>query len=119
MPDQGSPASERRAYKRYEIWFPVTLLVGSREVWGISRDVSSKGLLVSTRGSLPVGDPIVVRFRVSPEARAIEMAGCVIRHDENLDDLKVAFPFRLAIEFDHALDHAEEDLEHGIRRALF
>src|SRR5438045_9624480 len=84
MTDHGSPASERRAYKRHEIWFPVTLVLANREVWGISRDVSSKGLLMSSMVFLQVGELVEVTFRVMPGRVMHKVTGRVVRYDENL-----------------------------------
>lgn len=107
------PPSNRRAYTRYEIWFPVTLTLGERQAVGICRDASTKGLLVSCTASLEIGDVVTARFRVSVDSPEHNLAGRVVRRDENADELQLAFPFRLAVEF----DHAQSDLEERIRRS--
>jgi hypothetical protein len=115
-PDSLPPDSrERRAYTRYAIWFPITLVTaaGAREVWAICQDACSKGLLVSCMAPLEVGEGVSVKFRVTREAAERETTARVLRCTLNADELKLAFPYRLAIEF----DHAETNLEERLRQA--
>jgi hypothetical protein len=111
---RSQPPSERRAYSRYEIWFPVTLVLPDKEVWSICRDASSKGLLVSAMAAIDVGVDVTATFSVTRGSQNLELHGHVLRHVSNADDLKLAFPYRLAIEF----KNAEIDLEQRIREGL-
>ena len=111
-PDSLPPDSrERRQYTRYAIWFPITLIAGTREVWAICQDACSKGLLLSSMAPLEVGESVAVKFRVTREAADLETTARVLRCRLNADELKLAFPYRLAIEFDHAETNLEERLQ--------
>jgi hypothetical protein len=105
---------ERRQHRRYPIWFPVTFVVGGgqSEVWGICRDASAGGMLASTVAAVHVGARVVVRFRVSPEAASNErsMKGVIVRSLANRDDLLLAFPYRLGVEFDAPEDGLIQEL---------
>jgi hypothetical protein len=95
------PGSERRRYERHSLWFPVTLELAEREVWSICRDVSRTGLLVSARQPVPVGTKVTARFKIvvsQPEEWVLEAK--VVRCEENASELALAFPSRIAIEFD-------------------
>jgi hypothetical protein len=111
--DSIPPGSDRREYTRFRIWFPITLVSGEREVWAICRDASPKGFLVSSMATLAVGSPLLVRFRVTRDGENCEVTARVLRATTNVDDLQLAFPHRLAIEF----DNAEPNLEQRLREA--
>jgi hypothetical protein len=104
---------DRRIYRRFSIWFPVTMRVGEREVWAICRDASAGGLLVSAVAPVDIGTELELRFRVKPtpgQAADHLIVGRVVRHEENTDDLLLAFPFRLALEFDGAVNELLAEL---------
>ena len=107
------PPSERREHHRYEIWFPVIITTGDREVWGTCRDASTKGLLISSKTALKVGDAVTVSFRVTREGIDHRFPGRVVRHDNNRNELRLTFPYAVAVEF----DEAQWALEHPIRNA--
>jgi hypothetical protein len=109
------PESDRRGYTRFRIWFPITLVSGDREVWAICRDASSKGFLVSSMATLAVGTSLLVRFRVTRDGEDREASARVLRATTNVDDLQLAFPHRLAIEFDNAEPNLEERLREATR----
>jgi hypothetical protein len=106
-----TPVSEKRQYRRYEIWFPVTLAVGEREVWAICRDVSPAGVLVSAVTPLEVGTTASARFRLRPSAEGETVAtATVVRAELNRDELVLAFPYRIALEFAAPLQGLLEEL---------
>src|SRR5262249_12412945 len=106
-----SPDSEdRRAYRRYELWFPVTLKGFEREVWGICRDVSPGGLKLSTNVAIPVGAKVTAVFRVAPNEVEHQVEGAVTRTWQNDHELMLAFPVRLAMEFTSPVPDLEPDL---------
>jgi len=93
-------ADEKRTYQRYKIWFPVTILIGKREVWAICRDASSGGFLLSAESPVEVGQNVRARFKVSPRARAERMVSAkVVRTEASVGELMLAFPYRAALEF--------------------
>jgi hypothetical protein len=92
--------TDKRSYHRFQIWFPITLVIGPREVWAICRDASSGGLLVSSEAALDVGTNLVARFKVSPRARSERVVPAkVVRHEASVGELMQAFPHRAALEF--------------------
>lgn len=111
MPKSDWPAAnDRRRFHRYELWFPVTLEVAGRAIWSICRDVSRRGILVSARQSIPRETPLIARFRITPtdeEERAV--GATVVRCEQNPSELVLAFPWRLAIQFEN-LDEALGEL---------
>ena len=110
-----APPSEQRRYVRYKIWFPVTLEVGTGQVWGICRDVSSKGIMISSGVTLERGDRVRAIFKIAPEGEEHRVPGIVVRSWRNDDELHLAFPFRLAVEFDEAIADLEPRLRESIR----
>jgi PilZ domain len=106
-----SPDSEdRRAYRRYELWFPVTLKIAEREVWGICRDASPGGLKVSTNVVVAPGSAVTAVFRVAPGEIEHRVEGVVTRSWQNEHELMLAFPGRIAIEFAQPVPELEQDL---------
>lgn len=103
--------AERRNYRRYAIWFPVTLHVERGDVWGICRDASPGGVLVSTVTAIEVGARVVARFRVSPDGPEHSLTANVVRELANRDELHLAFPYRIALEFEQPADALLAELE--------
>lgn len=91
---------ERRSYRRYALWFPVTLTCGGRSAWAICRDAGTGGMLVSSTAAATVGEEVTLTFRVRPQDQDIDAKGVVVRAWRNDDELLLAFPTRIAIEFD-------------------
>lgn len=110
-----SPPSDQRRYARYKIWFPVTLEVATGQVWGICRDVSSKGIMISSGVILERSDRVRAIFKIAPDDVERRASGIVVRTWRNEDELHLAFPFRLAIEFDDAIADLEPRLRESIR----
>jgi hypothetical protein len=91
---------DRRAFSRYAVWFPVTVVSEDEQVGAICRDASAGGLLVSSTRLLSVGSKVAVRFRVSVRS-AVDwnVDAEVVRSEMNQGDMTLAFPFRLGIRF--------------------
>lgn len=103
--------TDKRSYHRFEIWFPITLVIGTREVWAICRDASSGGLLVSSESALDVGTKLVARFKVSPRARTERvLAAKVVRQEASVGELMLAFPYRAALQFAKPVHDLLDDL---------
>jgi hypothetical protein len=105
---------EKRAYTRYNIWFPVTLEVAEGEVWCICRDASPAGLLVSSKVALEVGGSVVAVFRIAATEEMWRIKGRVARSSQSDPAIVLAFPIALAIEFEGPLPELEPGL---IRRS--
>ncbi len=102
---------EKRNYRRYDVWFPVTLTQDGIEVWAICRDASSGGVLLSAVRAVPIGAKVTARFKVSREAKAERsVAATVVRSDLNEDALVLAFPHRIALEFDGPVPELLEEI---------
>lgn len=102
---------DRRAYQRYPIWFPVTVTVGDLEIWGICRDASPKGILVSLVRPIEIDQRVAISFRVSPSGRDRAMRATARRQIANADELYLAFPFRVALEFDETDEELMGELD--------
>lgn len=103
---------EKRTFRRYSLWFPVTLLADGREVWAICRDASAGGILVSSAAPLEPGTRVIATFRVAPEGAPERTASAVVvRSAINEGELVLAFPHRLGLRFDHPLPELPQDLE--------
>jgi hypothetical protein len=106
--------SDKRAYNRYSLWFPVTIDVRSQKVWAVCQDASAGGILISGSSELQVGDSVMVSFRTSlddPEERTI--AGRIVRVDRPDDNPRTVWPHRMAIEFVEPV----LELQHLFKRA--
>lgn len=109
--DDAAPGSERRAYRRYAIWFPVTLKTPTSEVWAICRDASVSGVLLSCVMPVEVGTRVEAVFKVTPDSDAERtISGRVVRQTSNKDELLLAFPHRVAVEFDAPVSELLEEL---------
>jgi hypothetical protein len=105
--------TDKRNYHRFKIWFPVTLVIGTRQVWAICRDASSGGFLLSVESPLDVGTKLELeaRFKVSPRARSERsIKGKVIRTEASVGELMQAFPYRAAVEFSKPVHDLLDDL---------
>ncbi|HVH40980.1 MAG TPA: PilZ domain-containing protein, partial [Labilithrix sp.] len=100
-----------RTFRRYSLWFPVTLKAGNREIWAICRDASAGGIHISSVFPLEIGTKVTARFRVSPNEkleRTVEAE--VVRSDFNEGELMLAFPFRLGLRFAAAVPELSDEL---------
>jgi hypothetical protein len=101
---------ERREHTRHTIWFPVTLTLGSTEVWAICRDASGGGIRISSTTELEVGAIVSVVFRVTPgDAKDHVVRGRIVRI-EAASRAGGTWPHEIAIEFDEAQPSLEAQL---------
>lgn len=103
--------ADRRVYRRYAIWFPVVVVVGSNEIWAICRDASSGGFLASAVTPIDVGVRVQARFRVTPDGPERTVTAVVVREAANRDELHLAFPYRVALEFEQPIEALVDELE--------
>ena len=109
--------NDKRSYRRYEIWFPVTLErpaapEAERAVWAICRDASPGGILVSSMLPLHLHESCRVRFRLRPDEPTEHIVtGSVVRAERSVDEVALAFPYRTAVEFTTSEDTLLEELE--------
>jgi hypothetical protein len=92
--------SDKRAFDRHCIWFPVMVETETRQVWAVCRDIGAGGILISSSGTLEIGAPVSVTFRVGPDdphERTVQ--GRIVRIEPHTDDGGGTWPHRLAIEF--------------------
>lgn len=95
-----SPASEKREYRRYKIFFPVTLRVGEEDIVGVCRDASAKGVLVAASNPVEPGANVVARFRTSADLRDERTVEArVVRQELSGEEMQLAFPYCIALEF--------------------
>lgn len=102
---------ERRRSERRQLYFPVQLDAEQlRARLAVSKDVSSKGCLLSTQAHFEPGSRVAVVFRVPGEATDRRVEGTVVRFEPNADDPRGLWPQRAAIEFDDEVPELEEAL---------
>lgn len=93
-------SDDRRTHHRYPVWFPVTAVrEGKPPVWSICRDASGGGVLISAIAPLDVGEPVKLLFRLGVNEPDRSIDAKVLRTIDNDDELLLAFPYRLALEF--------------------
>ena len=103
---------EKREYRRYPIFFPVTLRIGDEEIVGVCRDASAGGVLVAASTPVEPGATVVARFRTSTELRDERtIAGKIVRQDLSSEEMQLAFPYLIALEFDEPVPDLLDDLE--------
>jgi hypothetical protein len=91
---------DRRTHHRYPIWFPVTVeRRDGKPVWSICRDASAGGVMISAVAPLDVAETVTLSFRLDLKEPERRIDARVIRTIDNDDELLLAFPFRLALEF--------------------
>jgi hypothetical protein len=104
--------SEKRAFQRRGIWFPVTLETNTGEVWAVARDAGAGGILISSAGALVVGTEVTVTFRMAPDdPTERKVKGKIVRFEPNRNDGGGAWPHRLAIAFDEPQPELESLLD--------
>jgi hypothetical protein len=105
--NDAAQVSEKREYRRYEIFFPVTLRIGEEEIVGVCRDASAKGVLIAAATPVEPGASVVARFRTTTDLRDERtLEARVVRQELSGEELQLAFPYLIALEFaepDHAL----------------
>jgi hypothetical protein len=102
---------ERREGQRVEVWFPVQLDAEQLKARvAVSRDVSSRGCLLSTATTIAPGSRVSVTFHVPGEAVARKIDGHVVRVEQNVEDPGGLWPVRVAIEFDQPVPELEKQL---------
>lgn len=80
----------------------------------VSRDVSTRGILLSAAEELKPGSKVVVTFRVLPdEKNERRVEGRVVRVEPNKEDPDGLWPVRLAVEFDEQLPELERQLKYA------
>jgi hypothetical protein len=101
---------EKRSFRRYRLWFPVTLTADGVAFGAICRDASGGGLLVSSVVPLAVGTKVRARFGVAPAAPEHDVTAEVRRSESNEGELMLAFPFRLGLRFDNPIPELPDEL---------
>lgn len=113
---------ERRDKNRYQVWFPVELDADAlKKRLAVTRNVSSRGLLLSASTNLDEGSKVIVTFRVLPgDAQERSVQGTIIRVEKNTDDPDGLWPLRIAVEFDQPIPEIEAKLKEAesIRKAV-
>lgn len=95
-----APSSEKRQYVRYPIFFPVTLRIGEEEIVGVCRDASAKGVLIAASTPVEPGASVIARFRTSADLRDERtLEGRVVRQELSGEEMQLAFPYCIALEF--------------------
>jgi hypothetical protein len=117
-PSYPPDSSEKRTFRRFALWFPVTLTAGTQLIWAICRDASAGGIQVSSVLPLALGTKVAARFRISPkDALERNVEATVVRSDSNDGELMLAFPFRLGLRFVTALPELPTELDDQIDQA--
>ena len=95
------PPEEKRGFRRYARWFPVTLKIQDHaDVWAICRDASEGGILVSSSMPVAIGTECALSFKIRPsEPEEHVVFASVVRAETNDDELMLAFPFRIGLRF--------------------
>ena len=92
--------TEKREYRRYKIFFPVTLRIGEEEIVGVCRDASAKGVLIAAATPVEPGAAVVARFRTSTDLRDERtLEARVVRQELSGEEMQLAFPYCIALEF--------------------
>jgi hypothetical protein len=108
----GTDGEEKREYRRYKIFFPVTLRVGDEEIVGVCRDASAKGVLIAASTPVEPGASVVARFRTSTDLRDERtLEARVVRQELSGEEMQLAFPYCIALEFAKPVPDFIEDLE--------
>lgn len=93
--------TEKRAFDRHTLWFPVTLDSEDSHVWAVCHDVSAGGIALSGSEKLRVGSIVTVVFRIAPDDPAERrVKGKVVRVDGLDDGPRTVWRYRMAVEFD-------------------
>jgi hypothetical protein len=90
---------DRRTHTRYPIWFPLVVEVGEKSVWAICRDAGGGGVLVSAVAPIDVDASVRLKFRLTVGEPDRVKDAKVVRLIDNEDELLLAFPYRVALEF--------------------
>jgi hypothetical protein len=102
--------AERRREKRHVVSFPVVVESQGRFSFvSVTKNVSTKGLLVLTAGKLEVGERVEIAYRA--KGRTVEdhgVVGRIVRVDPNEGEGRELWPYVAAIEFSGPLPDIED-----------
>ena len=96
---------ERREHARTRIWIPIEVTApGVPPFYGVSRDLSRSGVLLSSAQGLGADTPISVKLTI-PADKPLDrtVTGRVVRSGPNEDDPDGLWPIRIAIVFDEPI----------------
>lgn len=103
---------DKREYRRYRIFFPVTLRVGEEDIVGVCRDASAGGVLIAAATPVEPGAHVVARFRTSTDLRDEKtIQATVVRQELSGEEMQLAFPYCIALEFASPAPDLMDDLE--------
>jgi len=104
--------NERRERARHEVWFPVRIDAATiGEHIAVTRDVSSGGVLLSSRSSLEAGTKVTISFKVLPDDEVEhQVVAHIVRVEPNPEDPDGLWPLRVALAFDHPVPELESAL---------
>jgi hypothetical protein len=96
----------RRENERYQVWIPVKV-DALREGLAITRDASTRGVLMLTASKLEPGTSIELSLKLPDDPVPKRVAGKVVRVEENAADPHGLWPHRMAVEFDEEIADLE------------
>lgn len=97
---------ERRIEHRYEVWLPVKV-DSLKEGIAVTHNASQGGMLMVTASKLDPGSEVHITLRKPDSQEVHELAGRVVRVEENSDDPHGLWPHRMAVEFDKPVPELE------------
>jgi len=103
-------SQDQRKHHRFTTWLPVRLeATGTEARLGVTHNVSESGVLLVSNASLSAGDPVTIRYRITPlESSESYAIGKIVRVDRNDDDPNGLWPYRVAVQFEAPLEGLEE-----------
>lgn len=105
--------SERRAYERYCLWFPVEVDSANGGAVAICRDASSGGILLESARGLEVDAEVEVTFRATMGGELRKVKGRIVRIEQGDESPRAVWSHRLAIAF-----HEPQAELHGLFRSV-
>jgi hypothetical protein len=95
---------DHREKERSRVWLPVSIRSDAGESFGVTYDVSEKGLLVLAPGALDVGAKVTLTIEVPTEpSRTLVAAGHVVHAGPNEADPGGLWRYRVGIALDDLL----------------
>lgn len=90
----------------------MTIRVGDEDIVGVCRDASAKGVLIAASMPVEPGATVVARFRTSTDLRDERtLEAKVVRQELSSEEMQLAFPYCIALEFANPDPDLIADLE--------
>jgi hypothetical protein len=109
---------DKRAAKRYALWFPMQMATEGDVIMGISRNLSEAGVMMVAAAEPEVGAVVTMTIVIpNDEAGEREIRGTIVRVEPNVADQEGLWRHRVAVAFEDRIEGLEPLLDEVSRQS--